>query len=49
MGNSGSPAEAIKQLAEEVPSPGSDLVRARFTNGTFFGAGANTNLRTFLI
>ena len=37
-------AEEIKQLAEQVQNPVSDLVRAGFTNGTLFGAGANNHL-----
>jgi len=37
-------AEEIKKLAEAVQNPVSDLVRVGFTNGTFFGAGANDHL-----
>jgi hypothetical protein len=37
-------AEEIKQLAEEVQNPVSDLVRVGFLNNTFFGAGANDHL-----
>jgi hypothetical protein len=37
-------AQEIKKLAEEVQNPVSDLVRVGFTNGTFFGAGANNHL-----
>lgn len=37
-------AEDIKKLAEQVQNPVSDLVRVGFTNGTFFGAGANNHL-----
>jgi hypothetical protein len=37
-------AQEIKKLAEEVQNPVSDLVRAGFTNGTSFGAGANNHL-----
>jgi len=37
-------AQEIKKLAEEVQNPVSDLVRVGFTNGTFFGAGANDHL-----
>jgi hypothetical protein len=44
LGNCLSHAEEIKQLAEEVQNPVSDLVRVDFTNGTFFGAGLNNNL-----
>jgi hypothetical protein len=37
-------AEEIKELAEEVQNPVSDLVRLGFTNGTLFGGGANDNV-----
>jgi hypothetical protein len=37
-------AQEIKKLAEQVQNPVSDLVRAGFTNGTFFGTGANNHL-----
>lgn len=37
-------AQEIKKLAEEVQNPVSDLVRVGFTNGTFFGAGANDHV-----
>lgn len=37
-------SEEIKQLAEEVQNPVSDLVRVGFTNATFFGAGFNNHL-----
>jgi len=36
-------AEEVKKLAESVQNPVSDLVRVGFTNGTFFGTGANDN------
>ena len=37
-------AEEIKKLAEQVQNPVSDLVRVGFSNGTFFGAGANDHV-----
>ena len=40
-------AQEIKELAEEVQNPVSDLVRVGFSNGTFFGAGANDHVFNF--
>ena len=40
-------AGEIKQLAEEVQNPVSDLVRVGFLNNTFFGAGANDHVLNF--
>jgi len=37
-------AKEIKKLAEAVQNPVSDLERVGFTNGTFFGAGANDHI-----
>jgi hypothetical protein len=37
-------AEEVKQLAEEVQNPVSDLVRVGFLNNTFFGTGFNNHL-----
>jgi hypothetical protein len=37
-------AQEIKELAEEVQNPVSDLVRVGFLNNTFFGAGANDHV-----
>ncbi|WP_443147851.1 neuromedin U [Nitrospira sp.] len=44
LGSQPAHAEDIEQLAKEVENPVSDLVRAGFTNSTFFGAGANNHL-----
>lgn len=44
IGSQTAHAEDIKKLAEEVENPVSDLVRAGFTNATFFGAGTNNHL-----
>jgi len=40
-------AKEIKELAEEVQNPVSDLVRVGFSNGTFFVAGANDHVFNF--
>lgn len=44
LGSQPAHSEDIKKLAEEVENPVSDLVRAGFTNATYFGAGSNNHL-----